>query len=75
MNGKLDNLQEEYDNIKHTKGLGSQRIIEIRKEITKIRGQIREQEQIYVSEASIVATTISKIMVDKTFFKIRNMMW
>ena len=67
MNGKLDNLQEEYDNIKHTKGLGSQRIIEIRKEITKIRGQIREQEQIYVSEASIVATTISKIMVDKTF--------
>ena len=67
LNVKLDKLQAEYDEIKHTKGLGSQRIIEIRKEISKIRGEIREQEQKYVANASVVATTISKVVIDKIF--------
>ena len=67
LNVKLDKLQAEYDEIKHTKGLGSQRIIEIRKEISKIRGEIREQEQKYVANASVVATTISKVVIDKLF--------
>lgn len=67
LNAKLDKLQAEYDEIKRTKGLGYQRIIEIRKEISKIRGEIREQEQKYVSNASVVATTISKVVIDKLF--------
>ena len=67
LNAKLDSLQTEYDEIKHTKGYGNQRIIEIRKEISKIRGDIREQEQRYVDNASIVATTISKVVIDKIF--------
>jgi hypothetical protein len=64
---KLDHLQEEYDKIKHTNGLASQRIIGIRKEISKIRSQIREEEQGYVGKAKIVATTISKVVIDKIF--------
>lgn len=67
LNAKLDDLYIEYDNIKNTKGLGSQRVIEIRREISKIQGQIREQEQRYVEHASVVATTISKVVVDKIF--------
>lgn len=67
LNDKIERLQTEYDEIKHTKGLGNKRIIEIRKEIGKIRSQIREQEQRYVSEASVVATTISKVVIDKLF--------
>lgn len=67
LNAKLDKLQTEYDEIKHTKGLGSPRIIEIRKEISKIRGEIREQEQKYVANASVLATTISKVVIDKLF--------
>ncbi|MGN1191428.1 MAG: AAA domain-containing protein [Dorea sp.] len=67
LNKQLDALQAEYDQLKHTKGIGSPRIIEIRKEISKIRSQIREQECCYVSDASIVATTISKVVIDKLF--------
>ncbi|MBE5870111.1 MAG: hypothetical protein E7294_02450 [Lachnospiraceae bacterium] len=67
LNEKLDKLQDEYDNIKRFKGLDSHKIIEIRREISKIRSEIREQEQRYVSNASIVATTISKVVIDKLF--------
>ena len=67
LNNKLDALLEEYDQIKHTKGLGTQKIIDIKKEINKIRSLIREQEQNYVGKASIVATTISKVIIDKLF--------
>lgn len=64
---KLDKLQEEYDKIRHTNGLASQRIVEIRKEISRIRAVIRTEEQKKVSKADIVATTISKVVIDKIF--------
>lgn len=67
LNEKLDKLQAEYDKLKHTKGLDNPRVIEIREDIGKIRSAIREQEQHYVSEASVVATTISKIVIDGIF--------
>ncbi|KIR03975.1 putative ATP-dependent helicase [Lachnospiraceae bacterium TWA4] len=64
---KLDFLQAEYDKIKHTKGYNSKNIIEVRKEIGRIRGQIRDQERHNVEKASIVATTISKVIMDPIF--------
>ncbi|SFG75691.1 AAA domain-containing protein [Oribacterium sp. WCC10] len=64
---KLDTLLTEYAEIRRTKGLGSNEIVTIRKEINKIRGQLREQEVDYVNQASIVATTISKVIIDKVF--------
>ena len=67
LNQKLEGLLKEYDQIKHVNGLGSQKLIDIKKEINKIRSSIREQEQYYVSKASIVSTTISKVVVDKLF--------
>lgn len=67
LNEKLDKLQAEYDKLKHTKGLDNPRVIEIREDIGKIRSAIREQEQHYVSEASVIATTISKIVIDGIF--------
>lgn len=67
LNKQLDALQEDYNQIRHTKGMDSQSIIEVRKEISKIREQIREQEKCYVEKASVVATTISKVVVDKLF--------
>ena len=67
LNRKLDELIKDYDYIKHTSGLGSQKLIDIKKEINKIRSSIREMEQYYVSRASIVCTTISKVVIDKLF--------
>lgn len=58
LNKQLDALQAEYDQIKHAKGIGSPRIIVIRKEISKIRSQIWEQECCYVSDVSIVAAKL-----------------
>lgn len=67
LNKKLDLLQDEYDQLKKTKGLTDPKIITLKKEIGKIRAQIREQEQFYVSKAKVVATTISKVVIDKMF--------
>lgn len=67
LNKKIDELQEEYDREKHINGLGTQKIINIRKQIALIRTQIREQEIRYVESASVVATTISKVVIDDIF--------
>ena len=64
---KLDALQEEYAKEKHIHGMASGKIIEIQKEISKIKSQIKSQEQYYVSKARIVITTISKVTIDKVF--------
>lgn len=64
---ELDSLQDKYDQIKHTKGLDCPEIVEIRRKISTIRNEIREQEQTYVRRASIVATTISKVVIDQLF--------
>ena len=58
---------KEYEQIKHTYGIGHPKLIDIKKEINKIRSEIHDQEQYYVNNASIIATTISKVTVDKLF--------
>lgn len=67
LSDRLDNMQNEYEKIKHTKGLDNPRVIEIHENIGKIRSAIREQEQYYVGEACVVATTISKVVIDDIF--------
>ena len=67
LNQKLEKLLEEFNYIKNTKGLSCPDIIGIKKDINKIHAEIREMEQYYVGKASIVATTISKVVIDKLF--------
>jgi hypothetical protein len=64
---KLKDLQSEYSVIRKTKGIQSERLIEIRNEIKKIRMHIKEKEENCVRNASVVATTISKVVIDKIF--------
>lgn len=64
---KLDSLQNEYDQVKRLKGLNDPKIISLNKEIRTIRTEIREQERYCVSQAKVVATTISKVIADKLF--------
>lgn len=80
LNEKLDKLQAEYDKLKHTKGLDNPRVIEIREDIGKIRSAIREQEQHYVSEASVVATSnavFPLVMIDEkiTWYGVPDASW
>ncbi len=67
LSSRLDELQEQYERIKHYYGLNSPQIINLKKEIAEIHNKIREMEQLYVSQASIIATTISKVVVDPIF--------
>lgn len=64
---QLDDLQNEYYKLKHTKGIGNQRIVEIHTQIGKIRNMVKEEEHNCVNKASIIATTASKLVVDKLF--------
>lgn len=67
LNNEIDQLLEKYIQIKHTKGIGDREIITIREKINGLRTKLREQESKYVSKASIVATTISKVIIDSVF--------
>ncbi len=67
LNEELEKLQAEYNEIKNTVGLKSQRILEIHTKISQIRSKIADEEQKYVSNAYVVATTISKVVMDKIF--------
>lgn len=67
LNKRIDELQNEYDKEKHIHGIGTQKIINIRKEISSIRTKIRTQEVRYVESAAVVATTISKVVIDSLF--------
>ena len=67
LDSKLEELQKEYNEIKRTKGIGNQKIVELHQAINKIRNQIREEEKSLVDKASVVATTISKVIIDKIF--------
>ena len=64
---QLDDLQNEYYTLKQAKGIGNQRIVEIHTQIGKIRSMVKAEEQNCISKASIVATTASKLVVDKLF--------
>lgn len=67
LDAKLEELQKQYIEIKKTSGIVSQKIVEIHREISRIRGLIRDEEQRIVSKAQIVTTTISKVVIDKLF--------
>ena len=67
LEAQLNKLLEEYNKLCHTSGLGSTRMLDIHKQIGKIRSQVREEEQTCVGKASVLATTISKISIDKLF--------
>lgn len=67
LNKEIDQLLERFIHIKHTKGLGDREIVDIRKQINRLRAELKEQEAKYVSYASIVATTISKVIIDPIF--------
>lgn len=65
---KLEALLQKQAKIKNMAGsMISQQLLEIHKEIKKIRSEIRLEEQKYVTDANIVATTISKVVIDKLF--------
>lgn len=64
---KLESLQKEYEKIKATSGIGSSRLTEIHQQIKDIKSIIRKKEEECVKNAPIVATTISKAIVDKLF--------
>lgn len=67
LNKEIDQLLEKYIQIKHRKGIGDREIVGIREQINKLRTGLREQEAKYISQASIVATTISKVVIDSVF--------
>lgn len=64
---KMNVLQEEYNQLRHTNAVGTSRMLELHKEIGKIRNQVKEEEKKCVEDASVVITTISKVTIDKLF--------
>lgn len=64
---ELEKLQKEYYEIKHKEGIDSSNFIEINEKISSIRAFIREEEQKLVSNANVIATTISKVVMDPLF--------
>ncbi len=65
---RLDDLEQKKIKLKHMAGQAiTEQITKIHGEIKKIRSAIREEEQRYVSSAKIVATTISKVVIDGLF--------
>ena len=64
---KLDDLQKRFNEVKKVKGLASKEIIELHSKIGEIRSSIRKEERNAVQNASVVATTISKVIMDKLF--------
>ena len=66
---KLEELQKEYEKSKAISGGVSQRELEIHKQIKDIRAVFRRKEEEYVKNARVVATTISKAIVDNTIME------
>lgn len=64
---KLNELQKEYYELKKRSGWNSPMVAEIHKKIGEIHKSIREEEKLVVSKAKVVATTISKVTIDKLF--------
>ena len=67
VSSKLDSLQKEYEKIKATSGVASQKLTELHKQIKNIRLIIKEKEEQFVNKAYVVATTISKVTIDNVF--------
>lgn len=67
LKNQIDFLADKYEKIKHAEGIYSPKLPALRKELSSKRSAIREQEKQYVEKASIVTTTISKVLIDKIF--------
>lgn len=67
LKSQMDDLTEKKKTLKKTGGQFSSQMDGIEKELKKIRNQIRMQETKYVEKADMVATTISKAVVDHIF--------
>lgn len=64
---QMEKLQNQKDDLKNKGLLTGQKLIEIEKKLGHVRSKIREQEKIYVAQARLVGTTISKVIVDGLF--------
>ena len=64
---KLESLQKEQEKIKATSGISSPKLTAIHKQIKEIKAAIKKKEEEYVQNAYVVATTISKAVIDKIF--------
>lgn len=67
LNEEYERLQTEYNKIKQEKGIATKAIIDIHKKIGKIKAEIKKEEIEAVKKATVVATTISKVVMDKLF--------
>ncbi|WP_026491434.1 AAA domain-containing protein [Butyrivibrio sp. XPD2002] len=60
-------LYKEREHLRRSGAYNSERGAEIEKRLKAIRKEVREDEKKYVAKAAFVATTISKVTVDKVF--------
>ncbi len=65
---RLEQLQKNLEKLRAMSGDGiTQKIVDIHKQIKKLRATVKDDEKKYVENAKIVATTISKVVMDKLF--------
>ncbi|SES65682.1 AAA domain-containing protein [Pseudobutyrivibrio sp. C4] len=64
-------LRKEKDLLDSREGNNAYKRVEIERKLKYIRNQIRDSEKLYTEKAQIVATTISKVSIDKLFDDIR----
>lgn len=64
---KLESLQKEYEKLKAMGSGISNKEVEIHRKIKDIRAIIKQREEKCVENARVIATTISKAIVDKAF--------
>lgn len=64
---KREQLLKEKDNLRGKGQQNSQQYLDIEKKLKEIRVQVRSFEGRYVEKAQLIATTISKVNIDKIF--------
>lgn len=64
---QMDNVLEEKEDLKRKKAFKGEKLVEIERKLGRLRKKIRNQEKIYVENAKLVGTTISKVTVDELF--------
>lgn len=67
LKSEMEDLLREKDKIRHSSVRSTGRQIELEEELKKLRLEVRRHEKRYIEKASIVATTISKAIVDPVF--------
>ncbi len=64
---KIDDLQERKESRKRTGSTYSVEDLKIEKELKSLRASLKEEEKVCAGSAEILATTISKVTIDKLF--------